>query len=44
MRLAEAHRAQWRREIAAESAWSGERKRRWIDLVAVAAVAAASHL
>jgi hypothetical protein len=40
MRVSDAHRAQWRREIARESAWSNERTRRWVDLVTALAVAA----
>jgi hypothetical protein len=35
------HRAQWRREIAAERVWSDARTGRWVDLVAAIAVAAA---
>jgi hypothetical protein len=41
MRVSEAHRAQWRREIAPRSAWTNDTARRWVDLVAAIAVAAA---
>jgi hypothetical protein len=41
VRVSDAHRARWRQEIAAERVWSGERTRRWLDLVAAVAVAAA---
>jgi hypothetical protein len=41
LRLSEAHRAQWRREIAAQSTWRNDTARRWVDLVAAIAVAAA---
>ena len=41
MFVSDAHRAQWRREIAAESAWTSETPRRWIDVGATIAVAAA---
>ncbi len=35
------YRAQWRREIAGESAWKREGARRWVDLVGAVAIAAA---
>jgi hypothetical protein len=35
------HRAQWRREIAAQSAWRSDRARRWLDHVGAVAAAAA---
>jgi hypothetical protein len=41
VRVSDDHRAQWRREIAAESVWSDARTGRWVDLVAAIAVAAA---
>ncbi len=41
MRVSFDHRAQWRREIAAERVWSDARTGRWVDLVAAIAVAAA---
>jgi hypothetical protein len=41
MRVSEAHRAQWRREIAPQSAWRSDTAQRWLDLVASVAVAAA---
>jgi len=41
VRVSHDHRAQWRREIAPESAWRDARTRRWVDLVAAIAVAAA---
>jgi hypothetical protein len=41
VRVSDAHRAQWRRELAAESAWTSDLARRWVDLVAAIAVAAA---
>jgi hypothetical protein len=41
VRVSDAHRAQWRRELAAESAWPSDVARRWVDLVAAIAVAAA---
>jgi hypothetical protein len=41
VRVSDAHRAQWRREIARTSTWKDDRARRWIDLVATVAIAAA---
>ena len=41
MRVSPHHRAQWRREIAAERVWSDARTGRWVDLIAAIAVAAA---
>ena len=41
MHLSTEHRAQWRRELAAERVWRNDRTRRWLDLVAALAVAAA---
>jgi hypothetical protein len=39
--MSEAHRVRWRREIAAGSAWESDAPRRWVDLGAAIAVAAA---
>jgi hypothetical protein len=41
LHVPDAYRAQWRQEIAAESAWGSDRARRWVDLGAAVAVAAA---
>jgi hypothetical protein len=41
LRVSDAHRAQWRREIAAQSTWRSDTARRWVDLVAAIAMAAA---
>jgi hypothetical protein len=41
VKVSEVHRAQWRRELAAENAWTSDIARRWVDLVAAIAVAAA---
>jgi hypothetical protein len=38
--LSDVHRAQWRREIAAGSAWKDDRARRWLDHVGAVAAAA----
>jgi hypothetical protein len=39
--MSDAHRAQWRREIAVGSAWASDTPRRLVDLGATVAVAAA---
>ena len=41
MRMTDAHRARWRREIAGENTWGNETTHQWVDLVAAIAVAAA---
>jgi hypothetical protein len=41
VRVSDAHRDQWRREIAAGSAWANDAPRRYVDLGAAIAVGAA---
>ncbi len=41
MQVPDAYRTQWRQEIAPESAWGSDTPRRWVDLGATVAVAAA---
>jgi hypothetical protein len=40
MHVSDTHRAQWRREIAAQSTWRDDRARRWLDHVGAVAAAA----
>ena len=42
MFISDADRERWRREIASENAWESETPRRWVELAAAVAVAAAA--